>query len=172
MATLMRIQHAPGIVEFRVQARRRTSIFLLAAYGPATAITALFIAHNAAWHYRLLTIILLGWLFTPGILHESLLVFQHLGVQLETSRGYFGLPLSTSSEFIPAASINDIVINEALSAWQFKHYLAILQSRPTASQGPKLSVAFKNILPPVTLLSEIYRHIHGPSDASQTAQVP
>jgi len=163
MATLIRIQHAPGILEFRVQPHRTPS--------PARVLLLAIVAYaniqQPSLRASLLTLLALGWLVTPRILHESLLVFQHLGVQIETSRGWLSFPFSTTSEFIPAAAIKDIVINEALSAWQFKHYLAILQSRPTGSQGLALSIVFKNILPPVTLLSDIYRHVHSLSAASR-----
>jgi len=163
---MMCIQHAPGVVEFRVLPKRRRPVSHFSFCAAAAASTALF-AHigdltifSRLRLSGLLLLVVLGWLLTRTVLHESLLVFEHLGVQLETSRGCLGWRLSTTSQFIPATAIQDIVINEALSAWQFKHYLAILHIRPTDSQAPPLSVAFPNILPPVTLLSEIYRHIH------------
>ena len=94
-------------------------------------------------------------------------------MQLETRRGLFGITLSVSRNFIPADAIRDILINEALAGWQFKHYLAVVEDSgssislavafevlPFYSITAHIASSFQNILPNVQTLSAIYRELH------------
>ncbi|KAG6818725.1 hypothetical protein H0H93_002494, partial [Arthromyces matolae] len=75
------------------------------------------------------------------ILSESLILIAPHGVQLET---HFGLALlglrkklSTKRRFIPAKQIQDIIINEGLSGWNVRFYMAIVRritSSPTGDE--------------------------------------
>jgi len=153
MTTLMKIQHDSGVLEYRVLSQKSNFAY-------AVPLLPLFLSLKPSWLSWLLLSSTLLFLLAPRTLYESIFIFTNLGLQLETSRGWFGVPLFVTSEFIPATAIRDIIINEALSGWQFKHYLAVLQDGPPESHRPQLSVAYQNALPPVSLLSEIYRHLH------------
>jgi phosphatidylinositol glycan class H protein len=76
-------------------------------------------------------------------LPESIIVFPHIGIQIETTRGLI-IPftehtqaLSTSRRFVPADSIHDVLINEGLRTWDWYYYLAVLcRSPPRSLKGP------------------------------------
>jgi len=55
---------------------------------------------------------------------ESLLVLQGLGIQTSTSSPYFFS--SSTSTFIPATQIQDIVIHEAFKGLEVRFYLAVV----------------------------------------------
>ncbi|KIO16152.1 hypothetical protein M407DRAFT_58604, partial [Tulasnella calospora MUT 4182] len=63
---------------------------------------------------------------------ESIIAMPGLGVQLESHYGVphtpFSSPISLSCtrRFIPLASITDIVMNEGLTGWEFRYYLAVI----------------------------------------------
>jgi len=76
-------------------------------------------------------------------LTESIIVFPHIGIQIETTRGLV-IPftervqaLSTSRRFVPADSIHDVIINEGLRIWDWYYYLAVqCRSPPRPLNGP------------------------------------
>ena len=67
-------------------------------------------------------------------LTESVVTLPHLGIQLSTTRQiklplfpYCRIPLSSSKMFIPLPEISTVVINEGLSRWSVRYYLAIIK---------------------------------------------
>ncbi|KAI9335309.1 GPI-GlcNAc transferase complex, PIG-H component-domain-containing protein [Obelidium mucronatum] len=52
---------------------------------------------------------------------ESLFILQNVGIQTQTSTGF-----STSTVFIPTAKISEIIINEGITLFQVKYYMAII----------------------------------------------
>ncbi|KAJ3064334.1 hypothetical protein HDU98_012234 [Podochytrium sp. JEL0797] len=52
---------------------------------------------------------------------ESLLLIQNIGLQTRTTRGF-----TSSTRFIPANKISEIVVNEAITLFQVKYYMAVI----------------------------------------------
>lgn len=75
-------------------------------------------------------------IFTLAIKHyiESILAIRDVGIQIKTS--YWGG--ASVSRFINRNKIQDIIINEAISFWQIKSYMAIL-----VKDEDKMVVAFE-----------------------------
>ncbi|KAK9895655.1 hypothetical protein P389DRAFT_67342 [Cystobasidium minutum MCA 4210] len=95
---------------------------------------------------------------------ESLLVMKAVGVQL-SSQVVLHLPVlrarciklplsSTSKTFIPASSIQDIVLLEGLQGWSIIWYLAVAQQE---SNGTKLHVIFPHALPRLAILRRVWQ---------------
>ncbi|KAL1745654.1 hypothetical protein HDZ31DRAFT_35945 [Schizophyllum fasciatum] len=105
-----------------------------------------------------LCLLVLLWSKTTQILSESLIVIAPHGIQLETCRGCPSFWLQKTRRFIPASTMDTVIINEALYRWNVRYYLAVL-SKDTQGQ-PVLHVAFENILPYFPVLLEIYRGVH------------
>jgi len=87
----------------------------------------------------------LVWRRCNQVLHESLLVFPALCIQLETHRGHPLLPfsLSVTRHFIPLSALEDVVIHEGFRRWNVRYYLAALQryKRPVASASVAATVS-------------------------------
>ncbi|KAG9318914.1 hypothetical protein JVU11DRAFT_1025 [Chiua virens] len=77
-----------------------------------------------------IAVLTLVWVRCTQVLHESLLVFPTLGIQLETHRGHPLLPFNTvTRHFIPCGALEDVIIHEGLRRWNVRFYLAALQRR-------------------------------------------
>ncbi|KAF8552896.1 hypothetical protein OG21DRAFT_1510886 [Imleria badia] len=118
----------------------------------------------------------LVWARFTQVLHESLLVFPTLGIQLETHRGHPLFPtLSTTYHFIPLSALEDVVLHEGFRRWDVRYYLAALKrTRGSTSTsgvstaadaaegvgaspgGIEVRVAFENILPYFPVLKAVY----------------
>jgi phosphatidylinositol glycan class H protein len=114
----------------------------------------------------------LVWARVTQVLHESLLVFPTLGIQLETHRGHPLFPtLSTTHHFIPLSALEDVVLHEGFRRWDVRYYLAALKrtrgsrayeasgagdERAALGSGVEVRVAFENILPYFPVLKEVY----------------
>ena len=57
---------------------------------------------------------------------ESVIAIPPHGIQKETHKGIFGIPVFISRKFIPTFQVRDIIINEALRRWNVVYYLAVL----------------------------------------------
>jgi len=95
------------------------------------------------------------WSRCNQVLHESVLVFPTLGIQLETHRGHPSMePLVVSRRFIHVSSLEDFVIHEGFRRWNVRYYLAAIKR---SNQGViSIQVAFENILPYFPVLREVY----------------
>ncbi|KAI8078532.1 GPI-GlcNAc transferase complex, PIG-H component-domain-containing protein [Thamnidium elegans] len=91
-------------------------------------------------HYKYSICILLVWLFLKrkSVRQESILAIRDVGIQVKTV--YWGG--SSVTRFINRLKIEDIIINEGISFWQIKSYMAIL-----VKDEDKMVVVFENILP-------------------------
>ncbi|SAM09185.1 hypothetical protein [Absidia glauca] len=80
---------------------------------------------------------------------ESLLVMRDIGIQVKTT--YWSG--RTESKFINRLKIENVVINEGITLWQVKPYIAIL-----VKDQDKMTIVFENLLPPLhPVLLETYR---------------
>jgi phosphatidylinositol glycan class H protein len=86
---------------------------------------------------------------SPDILEplESLLVIKDLGLELKTTYLLFN---KQESKFIDQSKILEIIINEGISRWQVKFYLAVIVD------GGSVAVVFENLLPRLDVLKEVY----------------
>jgi len=100
--------------------------------------------------------LLLIWSKCTQVLFESVVVVPPHGLQLETHRGLPSWPLMSSRTFIPLISLHDFVINEALSRWNVRFYLAAIKQ---SGDEVSLQVAYENILPHFPVLLEVYRGV-------------
>ena len=93
----------------------------------------------SAWLYAKMQRILWGESPSPDecladTVPESVTPLPGLGIQLSSTRGLqipfcsTRLPISTSHTFIPLSDISTIIINEGLTRWSVKHYLAVVKS--------------------------------------------
>ena len=74
-----------------------------------------------------------------------MIIFDHLGIQFETHRGFPSIPLIVSRRFIPATTLRDFVINEGLRRWDVRYYLAAMTK--SDSIGITLEVAYEVRVP-------------------------
>ncbi|KAF7724995.1 hypothetical protein EC973_000488 [Apophysomyces ossiformis] len=80
---------------------------------------------------------------------SSILVMHGIGIQVKTT--YWGG--SSVSRFINRLKIEDVVINEGISLWQIKYYMAIL-----VKDQSNVIVVFENLLPKLQpVLLDVYR---------------
>lgn len=85
---------------------------------------------------------------------ESVVVVAPHGIQLETHRGFPpSTVLSVSRCFIPAAALEDFVINEGLRRWSVRYYLVAIQK--TRFNEYILQVAYEVSLHPLSTLTSI-----------------
>lgn len=76
-------------------------------------------------------------LWTNADSAESITPLPGLGIQLSTTRGFSIprpggrslLPVSTSRTFVPLDEVSSLVVNEALSGWEMRHYLALIRRK-------------------------------------------
>ncbi|KAF1799451.1 GPI-GlcNAc transferase complex, PIG-H component-domain-containing protein [Mucor lusitanicus] len=99
---------------------------------------ALYLAQSQ--HYKYATITALIWLFLKrkSVRQESILAIRDVGIQVKTT--YWGG--SSVSRFINRNKIDDVIINEGISFWQIKSYMAIL-----VKDEDKMVVVFEHLLP-------------------------
>ncbi|CAO0789968.1 unnamed protein product [Mucor circinelloides] len=90
--------------------------------------------------YKHVIAILLIWLFLKrkSVRKESILAIRDVGIQVKTT--YWGG--SSVSRFINRNKIDDVIINEGISFWQIKSYMAIL-----VKDEDKMVVVFEHLLP-------------------------
>ncbi|KAI7867387.1 GPI-GlcNAc transferase complex, PIG-H component-domain-containing protein [Spinellus fusiger] len=98
----------------------------------------------------LLALGIIGWLLLKykSIKQESLLVMRDIGVQVKAV--YWGG--STVSRFITRCKIEDVIINEGITMWQVKSYIAILV------KDQDMVVVFQHLLPSLyPVLLDVYQ---------------
>ncbi len=79
---------------------------------------------------------------------ESVILLPPHGIQLESHRGIVGTrPLFSKRRFIPATSIQDVIINEGLRGWNVLYYLVVVKH--TNESNCALEVAY-----------EVQPHVH------------
>ncbi|KAL9552262.1 hypothetical protein MBANPS3_003875 [Mucor bainieri] len=90
--------------------------------------------------YRYATAAALIWLFAKrkSVRQESILAIRDVGIQVKTT--YWGG--SSVTRFINRNKIDDVIINEGISFWQIKSYMAIL-----VKDEDKMVVVFEHLLP-------------------------
>ncbi|KAJ8331466.1 hypothetical protein QVD99_001737 [Batrachochytrium dendrobatidis] len=82
---------------------------------------------------------------------ESVLVFRDMGIQLQTR---FWGGFRSTTRFIPASKILSVIINEGITLWQVKFYLAIVIEGEN-----EMTVAFSRTLPRLHILERVYVNI-------------
>ncbi|KAG2209496.1 hypothetical protein INT47_008340 [Mucor saturninus] len=83
---------------------------------------------------------------------ESILAIRDVGIQVKTV--YWGG--SSVSRFINRSTIEGVIINEAISFWQIKSYMAIL-----VKDEEKMVVVFEHLLPKIDpVLLRVYHGIN------------
>ncbi|KAG8953685.1 hypothetical protein FRC04_001889 [Tulasnella sp. 424] len=111
---------------------------------------------------RVAECVLVLWWITHSLIWQSITAIPGLGVQLETHYGLPHTPLSSpislgcSRRFIPLASIMDIVMNEGLSGWGFRYYLAVIYKEGSNGEQVKVAVPFKDVQTFGVMLKEVY----------------
>ncbi|WFC97951.1 hypothetical protein MYAM1_000671 [Malassezia yamatoensis] len=97
---------------------------------------------------------------------ESIHVFPHLGVQLESRHGFClpyascSLNLRTKREFISKENILDIFMMEAIQRFRIVDYLGLVCRVSGRPNSPAIRVVFPHLLPPVSIYVETYRKLH------------
>ncbi|KAK1922705.1 hypothetical protein DB88DRAFT_512224 [Papiliotrema laurentii] len=95
-------------------------------------------------------------------MYQSITPLPGLGLQLSTTK-YLAIPwvhtstpivLSTSKTFIPLSEISTVVINEGLTRWSVRYFLAVVQRG-----GTGIHIAFKDVRPRHAVLREVYHGI-------------
>ncbi|KAI9479493.1 GPI-GlcNAc transferase complex, PIG-H component-domain-containing protein [Zychaea mexicana] len=74
------------------------------------------------YYYIMCVLLLWLWLKTHTVKQESILAIKDIGIQVRTV--YWGG--RSVSKFIDQHKIDDIIINEGITMWQIKSYMAIL----------------------------------------------
>ncbi|KAI8060430.1 GPI-GlcNAc transferase complex, PIG-H component-domain-containing protein [Gongronella butleri] len=115
---------------------------LLSPLDLAPAILIGLMAVTKGWdsYWMWLACFLWVWSKLRRVKRESLLVMQNIGIQVKTA--YWSGQSTT--KFIHGSKIQDIIINEGITLWQVKPYLAIL-----VKDEPKMTIVFANLLPPL-----------------------
>ncbi|KAI8976203.1 GPI-GlcNAc transferase complex, PIG-H component-domain-containing protein [Pilobolus umbonatus] len=86
---------------------------------------------------------------SPSSILKSILAIRDIGIQVKTT--YWGG--YTVSRFINRLKIEDIIINEGISFWQIKSYMAIL-----VKDEAKMIVVFEHLLPRLRpVLLDVYK---------------
>ncbi|KAI8970008.1 GPI-GlcNAc transferase complex, PIG-H component-domain-containing protein [Mycotypha africana] len=101
--------------------------------------------------YLYVGLLLIAWIFIKkkSVRQESILAIKDVGIQVRTI--YWGG--SSVSRFISKNRIEDIIINEGISFWQIKSYMAIL-----VNDEDKMIVVFEHLLPRLRpILLEAYK---------------
>jgi len=110
------------------------------------------------------------------LLYESVILLPPHGIQLESHRGMTGMrPLFSKRRFIPATSLQDVVINEGLKGWNVLYYLVVV--RHSNGRHCALEVAYEDILPCHSVLLEVFEGVHecilsDPTSPSALEQLP
>ncbi|CAO3619050.1 unnamed protein product [Cunninghamella echinulata] len=112
-------------------------------------IISIFIWMNESIYWIWIFIIGWIWLKLRRVKQESLLVMRDIGIQVKTT--YWNG--KSESIFINRLRIEDVVINEGITLWQVKPYIAIL-----IKDQSKMLIVFENLLPPLNpVLIDTYR---------------
>ncbi|KAI8148697.1 GPI-GlcNAc transferase complex, PIG-H component-domain-containing protein [Fennellomyces sp. T-0311] len=90
------------------------------------------------YYYGVCMALIWLWLKTKTVKQESILAVKDIGVQVRTV--YWGG--RSVSKFIDQHKIDDIIINEGITMWQIKSYMAIL-----VKQQDRMVVVFEHLLP-------------------------
>ncbi|KAI9306737.1 GPI-GlcNAc transferase complex, PIG-H component-domain-containing protein [Cunninghamella echinulata] len=113
------------------------------------ATISIFIWMNKSIYWIWIFIIGWIWLKLRRVKQESLLVMRDIGIQVKTT--YWNG--KSESIFINRLRIEDVVINEGITLWQVKPYIAIL-----IKDQSKMLIVFENLLPPLhPVLIDTYR---------------
>ncbi|TPX32858.1 phosphatidylinositol N-acetylglucosaminyltransferase [Synchytrium endobioticum] len=111
---------------------------------------------NDAYHHVVLVVgflMMVGMLmYLNSIMDESLLVMRDIGIQLETRRLYHLLfpSLPSSSRFIPAARIQNMLIHEGIQTCRVRYILIVM-----LKDADKLVIIFSNLLPRLDILRTV-----------------
>ncbi|KAL1933440.1 hypothetical protein VTP01DRAFT_7530 [Rhizomucor pusillus] len=98
--------------------------------------------------YCILIVLIWIWIKHHVVKYESILAVRDIGVQVQTVY----LLGRRESLFIDRHKIDDIIINEGITMWQIKSYLAIL-----VKEQDRMIVVFQNLLPRLRpVLLEVY----------------
>ncbi|KAJ7582882.1 hypothetical protein C8J56DRAFT_234759 [Mycena floridula] len=92
------------------------------------------------------------------VLYESIILLPDHGIQLETHWGFYNIRCFTSRRFIPLATLQDVIINEGLSGWNVRFYLAAINRERNGNLT--IRVAFEHVLPRFPVLLEVYQGVH------------
>ncbi|KAG8993843.1 hypothetical protein FRB90_000588 [Tulasnella sp. 427] len=121
-----------------------------------------YITPDVLW-LRALECLVAAWWLTHALVWESVIAIPGIGLQLES---HYGLPhtpfshprsLGCKRQFIPLSSIMDVVLNEGLSFWEVRYYLAVVYREVGSRDGTvKVAVPFKAIRTYGVMLKEVY----------------
>ncbi|KAI7905588.1 GPI-GlcNAc transferase complex, PIG-H component-domain-containing protein [Cokeromyces recurvatus] len=125
---------SPGAREYVI----KTPSKLFNAFDLLTWIIISFLINS--FLYKHAVMVFLIWLFLKKktVRKESILAIRDVGIQVKTT--YWGG--SSVSRFINRQKVEDVIINEGISFWQIKSYMAILVKGEN-----KMIVVFENLLP-------------------------
>ncbi|KAI9276797.1 GPI-GlcNAc transferase complex, PIG-H component-domain-containing protein [Phascolomyces articulosus] len=90
------------------------------------------------YYYGLCVLLIWLWLKSHTVKEESILAIREIGIQVRTV--YWGG--RSVSKFIDQHKIDDIIINEGITMWQIKSYMAIL-----VKNQDRMVVVFEHLLP-------------------------
>ncbi|KAJ3161912.1 GPI mannosyltransferase 1 [Geranomyces variabilis] len=82
-----------------------------------------------------------------AVRHESITFMQSFGITLEQATA-----VGKKQTFIPLTDVVDVVINEAITRWTIKYYLAII-----VKDKPELVVVFEHFMPRLAMLTPVRR---------------
>ncbi|CAO3649993.1 unnamed protein product [Mucor fragilis] len=99
---------------------------------------ALYLAKSRLYTYAATAALIWLLLKRKSARQESILAIRDVGIQVKTT--YWGG--SSVSRFINRNKIDDVIINEGISFWQIKSYMAIL-----VKDEDKMVVVFEHLLP-------------------------
>ncbi|KAF8338160.1 uncharacterized protein EI90DRAFT_2552270 [Cantharellus anzutake] len=162
------IQHAPHIVEYRIQHPGKCGYVSLTLVVTLAVSVARSQTGSAAHKWLLLVLIpiLLYWNLSR-VVYESVISLYPHGLQLETHRGIRGTPLTPpftlfiSRKFIALPAIADIIINEGLRRWNVRYYLVIVcRNKANPIEPIVVHVVYSNILPQFRVLKQVYLGLH------------
>ncbi|KAI8619599.1 GPI-GlcNAc transferase complex, PIG-H component-domain-containing protein [Chytriomyces sp. MP71] len=152
------VQHGTEVAEFR--ARRRVSASGLGVYTEIAvmgAFAAVVVGHLAQtstslWDsilVRLLIPIFILWLYwrSGTVREESLLVIRNVGLQTRTTNALG----SSSTTFVPVSKVAEVIVNEGITMFQVRYYLAVV-----VSDRKEMLVIFESFLPKLEYLKPVY----------------
>ncbi|KAL1921208.1 uncharacterized protein VTP21DRAFT_10924 [Calcarisporiella thermophila] len=114
-----------------------------------TLLAAYVYSHRVFVVYAVSGALLLLWLWSKcnTVTQESLLIIRDLGIQVRTVYA----DGRATSQFIDRAKLSDIIINEGITLWQVKFYMALM-----VEGHDRLVVVFEHLLPRLKVLLEVY----------------
>ncbi|KIY74356.1 hypothetical protein CYLTODRAFT_3141 [Cylindrobasidium torrendii FP15055 ss-10] len=162
--------HTATFHEFRIECiENGTNAFVtILVLGTLSSVLYLYSAY-----LPLVLAIALLWRQQNSLISESLFIVPGHGIQLEQQRG----PRTfrrTTRRFVPLSRLRDVVINEGLSGWNVRYYLAVVTEDQTGAT--RLEVVFevrvgqlwcalgshsrKSFLPRFPILHKVYNEVH------------